>query len=121
MRKVDVFNRIVPKRFWHEVVARGGDGASLGERLRRAPFLIDFDARFRLMDAIDGYEQVLALAAPPLEDIFAPAVAAELARIANDELHELCERHPARFPGFVATVAMSDPDAAVRGARPSAR
>src|SRR6266508_2112698 len=46
-----------------------------------------------------------------------PPVAAELARLANDELAELCTAHPDRFMGFAASLAMNDPDAAVREAQ----
>jgi aminocarboxymuconate-semialdehyde decarboxylase len=37
----------------------------------------------------------------------------ELARLANDEMAALVARHPERFPGFVASLPMNNPDAAL--------
>jgi aminocarboxymuconate-semialdehyde decarboxylase len=49
---------------------------------------------------------------PPLESLAAPSDAVELARIGNDGLADLVRRHPDRFPAFVASLPMNDPDAA---------
>jgi hypothetical protein len=66
-------------------------------------------------------QQVLSLANPPLESIGPPVVAAELARIANDCLAEICRKHPRLFPTFKAVKALHEaqPDFDVdkRGAR----
>ena len=43
-------------------------------------------------------------------------MANDIARIGNDSMAELCARHPERFPAFVATVSLLDPEAAVREA-----
>jgi len=56
---------------------------------------------------------------PALEGVATPAEAGRLARLANDGLAELCARHPDRFPAFVATVSLSDIDAAVAEAHRS--
>jgi predicted TIM-barrel fold metal-dependent hydrolase len=50
---------------------------------------------------------------PPLEEVGPPEVAAEFARIANDEMAELVRRFPDRFAGFAAALPMSDIDAAL--------
>jgi aminocarboxymuconate-semialdehyde decarboxylase len=81
------------------------------------PVLTDLDARWRKMDTIapDGaYRQAVVLAVPPLEEVGPPAVAAELARCANDELADLVQRFSDRFVGFAAALPLSDVDAAVR-------
>ena len=114
MRKVDSFNHIFPKPYWDRMIALAGAHADLGKRVRGVPMLVDLDERFRVMDLFDGYEQILSLAGPPLEAMFAPDVAIDNARIANDGMHALCEKHPERFPGFVASLPMSTPDAAVK-------
>ena len=61
--------------------------------------------------------QVLTVANIPLET-FAPKVqdAAELAKIANEELAELCEYYPDRFIAGVAAIPMQDIDAACKEA-----
>jgi predicted TIM-barrel fold metal-dependent hydrolase len=42
-----------------------------------------------------------------------PDVTPELARLANDGMAEIVERHPDRFPAFVASLPMNNPDAAL--------
>jgi aminocarboxymuconate-semialdehyde decarboxylase len=81
------------------------------------PVLTDLDARWRTMDRIapDGsYAQVLVLAVPPLEEVEPPAVAAELASLANEELAELVHRFPDRFVGFAAALPLGDVEASMR-------
>jgi len=59
---------------------------------------------------------VLSLAAPPIEAMAPPEHAPELARIGNEGLAELVERYSDRFVGFIASLPMNNPDAAVREA-----
>lgn len=90
------------------------DSANIRTRISGIPALFDLDIRFRQMDEFgDDYRQVISLPAPPLEDIGPPAVAAECARIANEGLAELVERHPNHFAGFVAALPMNDVEAAL--------
>ena len=65
------------------------------------PALVDLDARWRAIDAIDDYVQVLTLAVPPLDQLGDPAVSRDLARAVNDELAELVARYPDRFAAIV--------------------
>src|SRR5262249_59591396 len=62
----------------------------------------------------DGLRQVFSLANPPLEAIGPPAVAAELARIANDCLTEICRKYPHAFPAFIAALPLNDIDASIK-------
>src|SRR5205814_7249120 len=72
------------------------------------------DLRFRMMDRFGDYAQVFSLAAPPIEALAAPAESPELARLANESMAEIAARHPDRFPGFIASLPMNNPEAAVR-------
>src|SRR3989442_682871 len=72
------------------------------------------EERFRIMDRYEGYVQVLTLASPPIEALAGPDAAPALARLANDGMAELVAKHPDRFPGFVASLPMNNPDAALR-------
>src|SRR5439155_9836451 len=65
------------------------------------------------MDRYEGYAQVLTLASPPIEALAGPDATPELARLANDGMAELVAKHPDRFPGFVASLPMNNPDAAL--------
>jgi len=48
-----------------------------------------------------------------LEAVGPPAVASELARIANDCLAEICRKYPRAFPAFVAALPLNDIDASI--------
>ena len=78
--------------------------------------LADLDRRFRVMDMFDGFQQVLSLPTPPIENMVESGVAGDLARVANDGMAELVNRYPDRFPAFVASVSYDDPEAATREA-----
>ena len=65
------------------------------------------------MDRYDEYVQVLTLCSPPIEALGGPKETPELARLGNDGMAELCVKHPDRFPGFVASLPMNNPEAAL--------
>jgi hypothetical protein len=83
------------------------------KRMRGIPVLVDLELRLRIMDRYEGYAQVLTLASPPIEIVAGPDVSPDLARLANDSMAEIVSRHPDRFLGFVASLPMNNPDAAV--------
>jgi predicted TIM-barrel fold metal-dependent hydrolase len=115
--KIDAFTHIFPRRYWDRMVEVLPQGRDMHKRVRAIPSIIDLDVRFRIMDEFgDGYRQVLTIGSPPIEAFGAAAVTAEMARIANDGMAELVERHPERFAGFAASLPMNDIDAAVREA-----
>jgi aminocarboxymuconate-semialdehyde decarboxylase len=84
----------------------------LQKRMRGIPVLVDLDARLRIMDRHEGYVQVLTLASPPIETLGGAGLTPELARLANDGMAEIVDKLPDRFPGFVASLPMNNPDAA---------
>jgi aminocarboxymuconate-semialdehyde decarboxylase len=88
----------------------------MGKRLRGIQKLFDLDLRFREMDELGDYRQIISLPNPPIEDIAEGEVAKKLAQVANDSMAELCARHPDRFPTFAAAVSLDDVDAAIREA-----
>jgi uncharacterized protein len=86
------------------------------KRWLHIPFLHDTDTRFRMLEEFgDDYRQILSLSSPPLETINTDRqVTLDMSRLANDSMAELVRQHPSRFPGFLASLAMNHPDAAVR-------
>jgi predicted TIM-barrel fold metal-dependent hydrolase len=76
--------------------------------------LADLDVRFRVMDSFEDYEQILSIATPPVEAYANPVDALDLARRANDGMADLVSRHRDRFPAFIASPPMNDPDAAIQ-------
>jgi uncharacterized protein len=111
--KIDIFPHILPPRYFERMLRVAPAGLALQKRMSGIPALVDLDLRLRMMDRHEGYLQVLTLANPPLEVVGGPPVTPDLARLANDEMAEVVAAHPRRFPGFVASLPMNNPDAAV--------
>jgi predicted TIM-barrel fold metal-dependent hydrolase len=110
---VDIYTHILPYRFFQELERGSPRLGSIGKRLRTVQKLFDLDLRFRDMDEIGDYRQIISLPNPPIEDIAEGEMAKNLASVANDAMAELCTQHPDRFPGFAAAVSMHDVDAAI--------
>jgi uncharacterized protein len=109
--KIDVFPHIFPRPF-HEQMLRSSESAGfMQKRVREIPVLTDVELRFRIMDKHPGYVQVLTLASPPIESFGDPKCSPELARIANDGMAELVQKHPDRFPAFVASLPLNNMEA----------
>ena len=112
--KIDLFCHILPPKYFDRMTAVSTRGAYMQKRVRGIPAMVDLDERFRMMDLFDDYRQVLSLAAPPIEALGSPGQTPELARLANDTMAETVTRHRDRFPGFIASVPMNNPEATVR-------
>jgi predicted TIM-barrel fold metal-dependent hydrolase len=108
--KLDIFNHIFPKRFYDRMLEVVPDGRDMNKRVRAIPSIVDLDERFRIMDKFPDYAQVICLPQPPIESLGGPAVAKDLARIGNDGMAELVQKHPDRFPAFIAGLPMNDPE-----------
>ena len=111
--KIDIFNHIFPKVYFDKMMEVAPNHKDIGKRVRGVPVLVDLEARFRVMDQFDEYAQVICLAAPPLEVLAGPELSPELAKAANDGMAEYVAKYPERFPGFVASMPMNNPDAAL--------
>jgi uncharacterized protein len=109
MRKIDIFNHVMPAKFFERI----GDYKDIGKRMREVPMLYDLEERFRVMDRFPDYVQVLSAGMPPIEALAGPDASPELARICNDGMAELCAQHPDRFPTFIASLALNNPESCV--------
>jgi predicted TIM-barrel fold metal-dependent hydrolase len=117
--KIDCFVHVLPPRYVEEREKRGGrrlGSSQYAKYVKANPGLTDLDVRFRVMDRFEGVVQLLTIAGPNVESVAGPADAAELARIANDEMAALVAKYPERFVGAVACLPMNDIDAALREA-----
>lgn len=112
---IDVFAHLLTPRYLQERNRRAGSafGSQYARYWSANPGLTDLDIRFRIMDKYPDVRQVLTIAGPNIESITAPADAVECARIANDEMAELVDRHPDRFVTACACLPMSDVDASL--------
>jgi uncharacterized protein len=116
MRHIDAFCHFFPRGLFEQMSRTAGGTTDIGKRMQGVRTIHDLDARLRMMDEFDDYSEILSLGLPPIEALAPPERAAELARVANDGLAELCARHPDRFAGYVGALPMGVPDAAVKEA-----
>jgi len=107
---VDIYTHIMPPQLLKSMESLG-QASGLVNRMASIRELHDLDARFRAMDALGDYRQVISLPNPPLEAITTPAQGLELARIANDSMADMVSRHPNRLPAFVAALPFHDMEA----------
>jgi aminocarboxymuconate-semialdehyde decarboxylase len=114
MRYIDAFNHFFPRRFFDRMIETPAGQKDLGKRMRGIPALYDMDQRNRIVDsfASHDYSQVICLGMPPIDRMFGPAEAVELAKIGNDGLAEIVAKDRARYPGWAASLPMNAPDAA---------
>jgi uncharacterized protein len=118
MRKIDAFNHIWPQPFFKALIAEIGEMSDMTRRSGAVPMMTDLDRRFEVMDMFGpDYAQILSLASPPLEKFAGAGKALELSRIGSDSMAELCQKYPDRFPGFIGTAPMNNPDALVEECR----
>lgn len=118
MKKIDIFNHIWPMPFYDALIAHIGQMTNITARSGDVPMMTNLDRRFEVMDGFgEDYVQVLSLASPPLELLAGPEKALELSRIGSDSMAELCQKFPLRFPAFIATVPLNNPDEMVNESR----
>ena len=110
---IDIYTHILPAAYYERMTATAPKLANIGKRMKSVTKLHDLDERFTEMDAYGDYRQVISLPNPPIEDIATPEQGIDLARVANDAMAELVERHPDRFAGFAAALSMHDMDASM--------
>ena len=110
--KIDIFPHILPLKY-KEAFQRVNRSEIFSKMHNIIPTLYDLDYRFRIMDEYDDLRQVLTLSLPPVETSADPKQAADLSRIANDEMAELVVKYPDRFVSAVACLPMNDMNAAL--------
>ena len=112
--KIDIFCHLFPKGFYDRMLSITDRSAAMQKRVRNIPSIMDLAVRFRFMDRFEDYVQVISLPAPPIEVLGDAQKSPEYAELANDGMAELVARYPDRFPGFIASLPMNNPDAAVK-------
>jgi len=108
--KIDIFNHIFPKSFYDKMISVAPNAKDINKRVRNIPCIVDLGERFRIMDMFNEYAQIICLGSPPIEVFGPPPISTNLARLANDGMAELVQKYPDRFPGFIASLPMNDPE-----------
>jgi predicted TIM-barrel fold metal-dependent hydrolase len=112
LKKIDLFNHIFPQTFFDKYIENGLP--DIGKRVKNMPTIVKLDARFQVMDEFGpDYCQVISLPAPTIEALGTPQQSPDIARLANDGMAELCRKYPERFPTFIASLPMNNPEAIV--------
>jgi uncharacterized protein len=109
--KIDIYTHILTEKYVEIYGKKNPKFLNSGEVKSRA--VTDINMRLRLMDRYPGVFQILTVSNPPLDVFVSPEDAAELSRIANDELTEIVDRYPDKFLGAAACVPMNNIDAAL--------
>lgn len=112
MRKIDIFNHILPDGYCREL-----DKLDVFLPLKNVVMLRDMEARAEEVISHEGLEQVLTLVAPEVIDTVSPADGARLSALANDEMARVVSEHPKCFPAGMATVNLRDMDSALKELR----
>ncbi len=109
---VDIYTHILPPAV-AAAIEQLGSGLGIAKRMKAVRDVHDLDSRFRSMDAIADYRQIVSLPNPPLEAFTTASQVIDLARVANDGMAELVRKYPERFPGFVAALPMHEVEPSV--------
>ena len=115
--KIDIFNHIFPKSFYDRMLSIAPNAKDINKRVRNIPCIVDLDERFRIMDRFKDYVQIICLPNPPIEALGPPPISTDMAKLANDGMAELVRKYPDRFPGFIASLPMNDPEGLLKEAR----
>src|SRR5262245_52377893 len=114
MMRVDAYTHFIPTRFYKEVMSTGNH-KDIGKRMMGVPSIYDVKVRLKVVDKFKDYAQILSYPMPPFDMMTKDGrQAEEYAKLVNDGLVELCQKHPDHFPGWVAQAPMTAPDVGVR-------
>jgi len=111
MLKLDIFPHIFPQAFFERMKGIAERNPALGAQLKRwlhIPVLWDLDKRIKMMRRFPEYKQILTLSLPAIEFLGNENETPERARLANDGMHEIVQKHKELFPAFVASLPLNN-------------
>src|SRR3990172_6412286 len=119
--KIDIYTHVMPSRYKKALYKYEDKFATEKAVQDRRPVLTDIGGRLRILDPFEGVVQVLSVTMPPVEEVVGPEEAAELARIANDEVAEMVAKYPKQFIAAIANVPLNNTDIAIKEAERAIR
>ena len=110
--KIDIYNHVMPPAYL-ELVKRHGKEPGMIKRMSNLKMLWDMPARVQMLEQFPEVQQIISLAVPSPDMLGDATQSPGFARIANEGMADICQRWPEKFPGFVASLPMNNPDAAL--------
>lgn len=111
--KIDIFNHVLPQAYL-ELVKQHSKEPGMVKRMSNLRMLWDIEHRVQMLRGkFPDVKQVLTLGLPSPELLGGPDKSPEFARVANDGMADMCRKWPNEFPGFVASLPMNHPSAAL--------
>ena len=112
--QIDVFSHVQLEKY-KKAIYKYSDRFVTDKNIQdKRPTLTNQNMRLELIDKYADYVQVLSPTHPPLEEVFSPDEAAELARICNDEIAELMGKYPKKYVAAIANLPLNNMDAALK-------
>src|SRR4030042_6503755 len=113
--KIDAFCHVIPIEFKNMLLGAVHDKPLLERYVEPWHSVWDIDRRRQIMDRYDGLMQILSIGAPPIEQFVSDKEkAADLAKLANDEMAGLVYKYPDYFVAAVACLPINHIDAALK-------
>ena len=110
--KIDIYNHVMPPAYLDLVKAHGKE-PGIVKRMSQLRMLWDMPARVAMLAQFPDVQQIISLAVPSPDMLGGPQDSPSYARVANEGMAEICRQWPEQFPGFVASLPMNNPDAAL--------
>jgi len=114
--KIDIFTPVMPEHY-KKALYKYADKFPVEKAVQdRRPALTDQEMRMRILEKYPDIVEVLSVTMPPIEEIVGPQEAADLARLANDEVAELMAGNPKRYIAAIANLPYNSMDATLKEA-----
>lgn len=114
--KIDIFTHVMPERY-KKAVYKYADKFPVEKAVQdKRPALTDQEMRMRILNKYPDIVEVLSVTMPPIEELVGPQEAADLARLANDEVAELMASNPKRYIAAIANLPFNNMDATLKEA-----
>ena len=114
--KIDIYTHVMPSRYKNALYQYSDKFMTEKTFMERRISLTDHNERIQILDHDEDVVQVLSVTLPPLEEIVNPKEAAELARIANDEMAESVAKYPKKYITAIANLPLNDIEASMKEA-----
>ena len=114
--KIDIFTHVMLPRYKNALYKYSNRFETERKFMERRITLTNHEERIRILNQYEDVAQVLSVNLPPLEEVVDPKEAAELAKIANDEMAEWVAKYPEKYITAIANLPLNNIDASMKEA-----